>query len=82
MNLSPIFGSGTKCIVSHEECGMGTNAIELCSQELCRPKVNNKILETVTVIKGECYLFFIANIIPNGTGGDTIQFYKKESGSI
>ena len=55
LNPIPIFGSGTKFIGGPYECTTNTNTIELCSQELCRPKVNNKILETVTVVKGEWY---------------------------
>ena len=79
---SPLFGFGTKCIGTPEQCTTGTNTIELCSEELCRPEVNHKILETVTVVRGEWYRFVIANIIPNGQGGDALKFYEKESGSI
>ena len=44
LNPSPLFGGGTKYIGTPDECIMGTNTIELCSQEVCRPKLNNKIL--------------------------------------
>ena len=44
LNPSPIFGRGTKCIGSPYDCIMRTNTVELCSQEGCRPKVNNKRL--------------------------------------
>ena len=57
---------------------MGTDTIELCSQEVCRPKVNNNRLETVTVVKGEWYRFIISNILPIVEGNNAIRLYGKE----
>jgi len=83
LNPSPLHGLGTKCIGSPQQftVGKADNNFPLCSQEECRPIVNGKILETVTIVKGEWYRIIFANVIPNGTGGDAIKFFANESGS-
>ena len=43
--------------------------------------VNNKILETVAIVKIEWYQISFANLIINGTGGDAIKLFAEESGS-
>ena len=83
LNPSPLHGLGTKCIGSPQQCTIGKadNNFPLCSQEECRPIVNGKILETVTIVKGEWYRIIFANVIPNGTGGYAIKLFAKEIGS-
>ena len=53
LNPSPLVGVGTKRIGNLVQCSSGRaeNTLPLCSPEYCRIMVNNKILETVAIVK-------------------------------
>ena len=55
LNPSTLVGLGTKFIGDFLQCTSvrAENNFPLCSPEDCRPIVNGKILETVTIVKGE-----------------------------